>query len=65
MKNYDLATQLIEQDIKWLHEESDPTVFNAWIELLLFEGFKGYRNMTEKELLIELKTRQSPEEESA
>lgn len=63
MKNYDLATQLIEQDIKWLHEESDPTVFNAWLEILLLEGFKGYANFSEEELTEELARREPPLDE--
>ena len=57
---YDMASKLIEQDIAWLHDESDPTAFNAWLELLLYEGFVGYVNYTEEELRDELAMREDP-----
>ena len=56
----DMASKLIEQDIEWLREESDPIVFNAWLEIVLLEGFKGYANCTKEELIEELARREPP-----
>ena len=60
---YNMASKLIERDIAWLHEESDPTVFNAWLEIVLLEGFKGYANFTEQELADELARREAPDDD--
>jgi hypothetical protein len=57
---YDMAWKLIEQDIAWLHDESDPTVINDWLEQMLLEGFVGYINHTEEELRDELAMREDP-----
>ena len=64
MTHYEMACKLVDQDMKWLHEENDPTACNGWLELLLLEGFKGYLHMTTESLQDELDSREDPIDET-